>query len=193
MRRMEKWILDCAKGARDWTFDVLEGCLYVASDYERTSVAVWVMKEYGVRDSWIKVVSVPYLGGPNEYWQSTSVCLSRNGEILLILGLPLVLYSPKSSTFRIRSPEPESKPDIGLHDMYEDDGSPHLPMPPHSLAGPRASVPFSSDQFILQDIIPLKSSSSTPFHGLDGMSLGTSFENLSQPGSRCPGITLTQE
>ncbi|KAL3506369.1 hypothetical protein ACH5RR_031751 [Cinchona calisaya] len=66
-------ILDCTKGARDWTFDVLEGSLSVVSDYERTSVDVWVMKENGVRDSWIKVVSVPYLDVPNKYWYSTSV------------------------------------------------------------------------------------------------------------------------
>ncbi|KAL3516192.1 hypothetical protein ACH5RR_023094 [Cinchona calisaya] len=33
----------------------------------------------------------------------------------------------------------------GLHDMNEDDENPHLPMPPHSLVGPRAFMPFSSD------------------------------------------------
>ncbi|KAL3500493.1 hypothetical protein ACH5RR_039586 [Cinchona calisaya] len=82
---------------------------------------------------------------------------------------------------------------MGLHDMYKDDENSHLPTPPHSLASPHASMPFSSDQFILQDNIPLESSSSISFRGLDGMSLETGPEDSSQPGSGGPGVTLTQE
>ncbi|KAL3502253.1 hypothetical protein ACH5RR_036702 [Cinchona calisaya] len=69
----------------------------------------------------------------------------------------------------------------------------HIYLHHPSLASPRASMPFSSDQFIRQDIIPLESSSSIPFHVLDGMSLGTGPEDLSQPGFGGPNITLTQE
>ncbi|KAL3516702.1 hypothetical protein ACH5RR_023604 [Cinchona calisaya] len=63
----------------------------------------------------------------------------------------------------------------GLHDMYEDDENPHLPMPPHSLASPHASMPFSSDHFNRQDTIPLESSSSIPFCSLDGMNWSSRF------------------
>ncbi|KAL3519460.1 hypothetical protein ACH5RR_017609 [Cinchona calisaya] len=103
-------------------------------------------------------------------------------------------------TYRVRSlepdpehefePEPEPEPDTGLDDMYEDDENPLLPTPPHFLAGPRASMPFSSGQFILQDTIPLESSSSTPFRDLYGMSLGIGLEDLSQPGSWGPASVL---
>ncbi|KAL3507359.1 hypothetical protein ACH5RR_032741 [Cinchona calisaya] len=84
----------------DWTFGVLGGCLSVLFDYERTHADVWVMKEYGVRDSWSKVVSVPYLDDPEKSSYSIPVCLLRNGEILLVFGSGLVVYNPKSNAFR---------------------------------------------------------------------------------------------
>ncbi|KAL3507355.1 hypothetical protein ACH5RR_032737 [Cinchona calisaya] len=87
-------------GLYDWTFGVLGGCLSVLFDYERTRADVWVMKEYGVRDSWSKVVSVPYLGDPEKSRYSMPVCLLRNGEILLVFGSGLAVYNPKSSAFR---------------------------------------------------------------------------------------------
>ncbi|XP_027116778.2 F-box/kelch-repeat protein At3g23880 [Coffea arabica] len=89
-------------GVYDWTFGVLGGCLTVLCDYEWTRVDVWVMKEYGVRDSWSKVVSVPYLDDPEKSRYSFPVCLLKNGEILLVLGSGLVLYNPQSNTFKYR-------------------------------------------------------------------------------------------
>ncbi|KAL3507918.1 hypothetical protein ACH5RR_033300 [Cinchona calisaya] len=96
---------------------------------------------------------------------------------------------------RVRSPEPEPEPEPNarLHDMYEDDENPHLPMPPYSLAGFRASMSFSSDQCIRQDTIPLESSSSIPFRDLDGMSRGTGPKDSSQLGFGGSSITFTRE
>lgn len=88
------------EGVHYWIFGVLGGCLSVLCDYERTRVDVWVMKEYGVRESWSKVVSVPYMDDPGKSRYSFPVCLLRNGEVLLVFGSGLVVYNLKNSTFR---------------------------------------------------------------------------------------------
>ncbi|KAL3506372.1 hypothetical protein ACH5RR_031754 [Cinchona calisaya] len=92
--------LDYGEGVDHWSFDVLGGCLSVLCNYKRIRADVWVMKEYGVRDSWTKVISIPYLDSPAEYRYNRPICLLRNGEILLNYGSRLVLYNPRNNTFK---------------------------------------------------------------------------------------------
>ncbi|KAI3459039.1 hypothetical protein Pfo_015702 [Paulownia fortunei] len=76
------------------------GCLCVLCDYPKTSADVWVLKQYGVKESWDKVVTVPYLGDP---WQgpfSTPFCIGPKGEILFIFGSTFVIYYPKDNCFQ---------------------------------------------------------------------------------------------
>ena len=49
---------DCAD--RNYLLDVgvLEGCLCAICNYDQVSVDVWVMKEYGVKESWTRLLSV---------------------------------------------------------------------------------------------------------------------------------------
>lgn len=79
---------------------VIEGCLCVMCDFPKTSVDVWILKKYGVRDSWMKLVVVPYLDDPWRGPFSTPLCIGAKGEILLVYGSSFVVYDPKESSFR---------------------------------------------------------------------------------------------
>lgn len=79
---------------------VLDGCLCVWCDFPQTSVDVWILKEYGVRDSWVKLVVVPYFDDPWKGPYSTPLCMGAKGEILLVYGSNFLVYDPKESSFR---------------------------------------------------------------------------------------------
>ncbi|KAK3184474.1 hypothetical protein Dsin_031760 [Dipteronia sinensis] len=96
---------------------VLGGCLAVAGLALHASIEIYVMKNYNVKESWIKEYSIgryyfgrdldenvvvssrlliPYLGGPLRV-----LCLLKNGEILLhYMHRVLVTYNPKSGSFK---------------------------------------------------------------------------------------------
>ncbi|KAK0589967.1 hypothetical protein LWI29_020765 [Acer saccharum] len=96
---------------------VLGGCLAVAGLALHASIEIYVMKNYNVKESWIKQYSIgryyfgrdlyenvvvscrlliPYFGEPLRV-----LCLLKNGEILLhYMHRVLVTYNPKSGTFK---------------------------------------------------------------------------------------------
>lgn len=82
------------------TLGVLKGCLCLNYDYKRTDFVVWVMKEYGVRESWVKLVTVPYLPNPEDFSYSGPYCISENGEVLLMFEFDLIIYDPRDHSFR---------------------------------------------------------------------------------------------
>ncbi|XP_015573331.1 F-box/kelch-repeat protein At3g23880 isoform X2 [Ricinus communis] len=57
----------------DRTLGVLDGCLCVMCNYHAVRADFWVMKEYGVRESWIRLVTVPYLDYPGSLHLQYSV------------------------------------------------------------------------------------------------------------------------
>lgn len=79
---------------------VIGGCLSVLCDFPKTSVDVWVLKEYGVTESWAKMVTVPYVNDPWEGLYSTPLFIGSNGEILLVYGTRFIIYDPKDNRFR---------------------------------------------------------------------------------------------
>ncbi|KAI3470418.1 hypothetical protein Pfo_027081 [Paulownia fortunei] len=79
---------------------VLGECLCVLCDFPKTSVDVWVLKQYGVKESWAKVVTVPYLDDPWKGPYSTPLCIGPKGEILLVYGSSFIMYDPKDNWFR---------------------------------------------------------------------------------------------
>ncbi|XP_027120907.1 F-box/kelch-repeat protein At3g23880-like [Coffea arabica] len=90
-----------------WTIGGLRGgCLILLCDHnqEKTDLDVWIMMEYGVRQSWKKVVSVRY-AEYREYMCKFDILVqpvfsSKKGEILLKLGSKLVLYNPQDNSWR---------------------------------------------------------------------------------------------
>ncbi|KAA8548436.1 hypothetical protein F0562_000120 [Nyssa sinensis] len=82
----------------DFTLGVLGGCLCVVCTYLGTHVDVWVMKEYNVKDSWTKLITIPYSTGRPLY--SMPLCISKNDEILTESGSSLVIYNSTNNISR---------------------------------------------------------------------------------------------
>lgn len=96
---------------------VLKGCLSAAFYCNYGRLEIWVMKEYNVKESWVKkynIVAYTPKGlrqspdRPSEFWKSSSsgravraLCLLRNGEVLLEhKSRALVSYDPKQGMFK---------------------------------------------------------------------------------------------
>lgn len=79
---------------------VLRECLCMSYDYKRTHFVVWVMKDYGVREYWVKLVTIPYLPNPEDFSYSVPFCISENGQVLLMFEFDLVLYDPRDRSFK---------------------------------------------------------------------------------------------
>ncbi|XVF38114.1 hypothetical protein REPUB_Repub20aG0070600 [Reevesia pubescens] len=87
--------------AGEKTLGVLDGCLCLLCNYGRLYADIWVMREYGKRESWAMLVTVQYMPDPESELFSTPLFVSESGEILLHFGVKLILYNPKEKTFRI--------------------------------------------------------------------------------------------
>ncbi|KAE8728061.1 hypothetical protein F3Y22_tig00004779pilonHSYRG00022 [Hibiscus syriacus] len=88
-------------GASERTLGVLDGCLCVLCNYGRLYAVAWVMKEYGTRESWTKLITIPYLPYPGAEFYSAPLFVSETGLILFHFGMNLVLYDSKENAFRI--------------------------------------------------------------------------------------------
>ncbi|XP_027118999.1 F-box/kelch-repeat protein At3g06240-like [Coffea arabica] len=85
----------------DSDIDIFQGslCMLCRHSNEYTHTDVWIMKEYGIRESWMKVLSIPH----HESWAYPSyklLCTSEDEKILLINGPDLVLYNAKDGSFK---------------------------------------------------------------------------------------------
>lgn len=80
--------------------EVLGGCLSLICNYYLTNVDIWVMKEYGVKESWTKLISVPQPGVLRSFQNVRPIGYSkRGGEVLLQHGpLRLLWYDLKGET-----------------------------------------------------------------------------------------------
>ncbi|XWS31046.1 hypothetical protein CRYUN_Cryun23aG0043300 [Craigia yunnanensis] len=96
---------------------VLGGCLSAGAYHDNEQLEIWVLKEYGVKGSWIKEFTIgaylPQTLQQNDLlhfnnamacFPNSSVrvlCILKNGEILLEYGnRVLVLYDPQHGTFK---------------------------------------------------------------------------------------------
>ncbi|KAK4361513.1 hypothetical protein RND71_020465 [Anisodus tanguticus] len=59
---------------------------------------VWVMKEYGVKESWAKMYTIKYPSNIERHVRVPSFFMSNKGEILLVFGSTSMIYSPKVSS-----------------------------------------------------------------------------------------------
>lgn len=89
-------------GQGDFTsvLGVLGECISVLCNYQKTRADVWVLKEYGVKESWTKVISIPYIDDPGKYMYSIPLCILPNGEVLLALGSSFVVYNLKDNSLK---------------------------------------------------------------------------------------------
>lgn len=85
-----------------WTLGVLKGCLCsIFCTNQRPLVDVWVMKEYGVAESWIKLLTMSALwvvGGMPIY---KPLCMSASGELLVMINsYRLDVYNQEDNRYR---------------------------------------------------------------------------------------------
>lgn len=96
---------------------VLRGCLSAAVYCNYGRLEIWVMKEYNVKESWVKEYNIgaympkglkQNLDRPFKIWKNASngrvvraLCLLKNGEVLLeYKSRALVSYDPKQGKFK---------------------------------------------------------------------------------------------
>ncbi|PWA70345.1 F-box associated interaction domain-containing protein [Artemisia annua] len=88
----------CGEGKENLSLGVLGQwlCVHCNSDISR-ELDVWVMKVYGVKDSWTKLV-IPY---PNDFFWIDYVvplCISNDGKVLLRFESEFVVYDIHNSS-----------------------------------------------------------------------------------------------
>ncbi|WOH13539.1 hypothetical protein DCAR_0833049 [Daucus carota subsp. sativus] len=87
-------------GAYNLTLGVLDKCLCVLCNYQSIRADVWVMKDYGVKESWTKLVTIPYVGEPSVFQYSVPLCVTENGDVLVEFESQILLYNSKSNVFK---------------------------------------------------------------------------------------------
>ncbi|PHT57807.1 hypothetical protein CQW23_00170 [Capsicum baccatum] len=70
--------------------------LCVFTDYKQTHFCIWVMKEYGVKQSWIKKYTIRYPNGQC----NTPFFISNKGEMLFLFRLEFMIYNSKDDYLR---------------------------------------------------------------------------------------------
>ncbi|XP_057787283.1 F-box/kelch-repeat protein At3g23880-like [Salvia miltiorrhiza] len=83
------------EGCSDFSLELVGGCLSILCDYEMKRTDLWVLKE-----SWSRLLSIPYLMDPGKYVYSNPLLMMPNGDILLVFGACFVVYNPKDDSFR---------------------------------------------------------------------------------------------
>ncbi|XP_076948100.1 F-box/kelch-repeat protein At3g23880-like [Bidens hawaiensis] len=87
-------------GDKELALGSLKEWLCVFCDYRGIRADVWVMKVYGVKDSWTKLVSVPYSTDPQMERFLMPLCISSDGQCLLkSAGEIYIVYDSKNSSY----------------------------------------------------------------------------------------------
>ncbi|KAL3506361.1 hypothetical protein ACH5RR_031743 [Cinchona calisaya] len=84
----------CGKYRFDSALGKFEGKLAaLCSDYKH--IHLWVMKEYGVKESWTKIFTVSYRIDLWSNYCPPLLCRRKNGEIIVLQGWLLMVYNLK--------------------------------------------------------------------------------------------------
>ncbi|XP_061359681.1 F-box/kelch-repeat protein At3g23880-like [Gastrolobium bilobum] len=97
------------------TLGVLRDCLCILS-HSDTFSDVWLMKDYGNKESWTKLFSVPYMGNPDSYPYTKALHISEDDQVLLEFQSRLVVYNSRDGTFKL--PEIQSINSWVVPDVY---------------------------------------------------------------------------
>jgi F-box interacting protein len=89
----------------DVILGVLKDCLCI-SGHTRAFSSVWMMKEYGNEESWIKLYSVPYMNDPFHYGYTKPIWISEDDQVLMECKswhtkMNLIVYGVEKGTFKI--------------------------------------------------------------------------------------------
>ncbi|KAG5539168.1 hypothetical protein RHGRI_019654 [Rhododendron griersonianum] len=93
----------------EWVLGVLGGCLCVCDGSGFEKLKIWVMKEYGVQESWSKELCFITQTNEGRWINGTydPICLLRNGAIVLFHSLSgaLFYHDPKKHGFKFLKPQ----------------------------------------------------------------------------------------
>ncbi|CAL5419850.1 unnamed protein product [Camellia sinensis] len=91
-------LVDFGDGDKMIDLVVLRECLCVYRCVDREKVEIWEMKEYGKKESWTKLIVIPYL---IDLQCLKPLFFTNNGEVLIeVDNRKILVYDPKDSTFR---------------------------------------------------------------------------------------------
>ncbi|XP_026420682.1 probable F-box protein At1g14315 [Papaver somniferum] len=91
------------KKHRSITIGVLERCLALVVNFQ-VQFEVWVMQEYGIRESWTKSYKIADNRIQSDVPYTRLVCSFRNGEVLVLLAAyKLIVYDTKHASTREQS------------------------------------------------------------------------------------------
>lgn len=81
---------------------MLSSDLSICCDYEGVHLDVWVMKEYGIKESWTLMLTIKYPGDEVEMCNLfyPLLFMSKKGEILVVFGSISMIYNPKDESIR---------------------------------------------------------------------------------------------
>lgn len=96
------------EGDFGWTLGVLGRNLSVCCNYYTIQTDVWVLKEYGVEESWIKMFTIDIPCDPMmRHAPCQFLYMSNRGEILHQFGSTFMIYNPKDHSIVHQSPHLE--------------------------------------------------------------------------------------
>lgn len=78
---------------------VLRDCLCILS-HSDTFSDIWLMNEYGNKDSWTKLFRVPYIGDVGSCPYTKALFVSEDDKVLLEYQSRLVVYNARDGTFK---------------------------------------------------------------------------------------------
>ncbi|CAJ2658510.1 unnamed protein product [Trifolium pratense] len=81
------------------TLGVVRDCLCIVANSDTFS-DVWLMKEYGNKDSWTKLFRIPYMGNFESCPYTTVTYVSEDDQVLLEWQFEIVVYNSKDGTFK---------------------------------------------------------------------------------------------
>ncbi|KAJ6893342.1 hypothetical protein NC652_027390 [Populus alba x Populus x berolinensis] len=87
----------------EMTLGVLRDCLFICDSMTLYNLDIWVMKEYGVKDSWTKEIVIAKTSLPSNLQNSflQPIMVSKDGEVLISSDSNVfVWYDPGSKSFR---------------------------------------------------------------------------------------------
>ncbi|KAL8481162.1 hypothetical protein ACS0TY_027088 [Phlomoides rotata] len=97
-------VLECCSV---WEYDDLCASLGLFSDnlcllYDdhETHMDLWVMEEYGDKDSWVRYFTLPVFGTPGLYPHNLRLCWLNDDEIFFYYGCVVIVYNMKERAHR---------------------------------------------------------------------------------------------
>ncbi|XP_059633502.1 F-box protein At3g07870-like [Cornus florida] len=86
-------------GGGSLSLAVMDGCLSITGSAFHDHIDLWIMKDYGVKESWVKSFSICF---NQVMWNNFQTpCVQGNGELLMLYkNQALFSYSPRTMTLR---------------------------------------------------------------------------------------------